>query len=133
MHMLERVGIRRLSASVLAVLLSFASAEIASAQNAATITGSVTNEAGQPLFGAGVGIEALAIQVGTGEDGRYTITVPGVSQGGIFYANDTICTVEDEIHNVKGLYYVSAVRMNRDMQGGTSTTLTIKEKGLLAA
>lgn len=75
--MLERVGIRRLSASVLAVLLSFASAEIASAQNAATITGSVTNEAGQPLFGAGVGIEALAIQVGTGEDGRYTITVPG--------------------------------------------------------
>jgi TonB-linked SusC/RagA family outer membrane protein len=77
MHMLERVGIRRLSASILAVLLSFASAEIASAQGAATITGTVTNEAGQPLFGAGVGIEALAIQVGTGEDGRYTINIPG--------------------------------------------------------
>jgi TonB-linked SusC/RagA family outer membrane protein len=77
MHMLERVGMRRLGASILALLLSFASAEVASAQSAATLSGTVTNEAGQPLFGAGVGIEALAIQVGTGEDGRYTITVPG--------------------------------------------------------
>ncbi|MBX3174608.1 MAG: SusC/RagA family TonB-linked outer membrane protein [Gemmatimonadaceae bacterium] len=59
------------------MLLSFASADVVSAQGAATITGTVTNEAGQPLFGAGVGIEALAIQVGTGEDGRYTITIPG--------------------------------------------------------
>lgn len=75
--MLERVGMRRLGASILAVLLSFASAQVVSAQGAATITGTVTNEAGQPLFGAGVGIEALAIQVGTGEDGRYTITIPG--------------------------------------------------------
>ena len=75
--MLERVGMRRLGASILAVLLSFGSAEVASAQGAATITGRVTNEAGQPLFGAGVGVEALAIQVGTGEDGRYTITIPG--------------------------------------------------------
>ncbi len=75
--MLERVGTRRFVASTLALLLSFASAEIATAQSAATINGTVTSEAGQPLFGAGVDIEALAIRVGTGEDGRYTITVPG--------------------------------------------------------
>jgi len=75
--MLERVGTRRLGASILALLLSFASAEIATAQSAATISGTVTSEAGQALFGAGVDIEALAIRVGTGEDGRYTITVPG--------------------------------------------------------
>lgn len=80
--MLERVGMRRLGASILAVLLSFGSTEVASAQGAATITGRVTNEAGQPLFGAGVGIEALAIQVGTGEDGRYTITIPGARVSG---------------------------------------------------
>lgn len=75
--MLERVGMRRLGASILALLLSFATAEVVSAQSAATITGRITNETGQPLFGAGVGIEALAIRVGTDEDGRYTITVPG--------------------------------------------------------
>lgn len=75
--MLERVGMRRLGASILAVLISFASPESVAAQGAATITGKVTNEAGQPLFGAGVGIEALAVQVGTGEDGRYTVTIPG--------------------------------------------------------
>ena len=75
--MLERVGTRRLGASILALLLSFASAEIATAQSAATISGTVTSEAGQPLFGAGVDIEALAIRVGTSENGRYAITVPG--------------------------------------------------------
>lgn len=53
------------------------SAEIASAQNAATITGRITAEGGQPLFGANISIEALAISVGTNEEGRYTIAVPG--------------------------------------------------------
>lgn len=75
--MLGRNGIRRLTASILGLLLSVGSAEIAQAQNAATVTGRITGEAGQPLFGANVSIEALAISVGTNEEGRYTIAIPG--------------------------------------------------------
>jgi TonB-linked SusC/RagA family outer membrane protein len=77
MLMLGRNGMRRLSASILALLLSLSTAGIAGAQGAATVTGRVTTEAGQPLFGANVTIEALAISVGTTEDGRYTMNIPG--------------------------------------------------------
>lgn len=75
--MLGRNGIRGLSASILALLLSLSQASIAQAQGAATVTGRVQTEAGQSLFGANVTIEALATSVGTGEDGRYTINIPG--------------------------------------------------------
>ena len=75
--MLGRVGMRRLGASISAMLLSLITAGIAQAQGAATITGTVTSEAGQALYGANVTIEVLAISVGTGEDGKYTITIPG--------------------------------------------------------
>ena len=75
--MLGRNGIRGLSASILALLLSLSPAGIAQAQGAATVSGRVQSEAGQPLFGANVTIEALAISVGTAEDGRYTINIPG--------------------------------------------------------
>ncbi len=74
--MLGRNGMRGLNASILALLLSLTTASVASAQGA-TVTGRVTSEAGQPLYGANVTIEALAISVGTAEDGRYTINVPG--------------------------------------------------------
>lgn len=75
--MLGRNGIRGLGASILALLLTFTAATDAQAQGAATVTGRVTTEAGQPLFGANVTIEALAISVGTNEEGRYSISVPG--------------------------------------------------------
>lgn len=75
--MLGRNGMRRLGASILGLLLSVGTADIAAAQTAATVTGRVTAEGGQPLFGANVTIEALAISVGTNEEGRYTIAVPG--------------------------------------------------------
>ena len=75
--MLGRNGIRRLSASILALVVSLASATVASAQAGATITGRVTSEAGQPLYGANITIEALTISVGTNEEGRYTMTIPG--------------------------------------------------------
>jgi TonB-linked SusC/RagA family outer membrane protein len=77
MLMLGRNGIRGLGASILALLLSISSAGAVHAQGAATVTGRVTTEAGQALFGANVTIEALAISVGTNEEGRYTISVPG--------------------------------------------------------
>lgn len=75
--MLGRNGMLRLNASVLGLLLSVTTAATLSAQNAATVTGRITAEGGQPLFGANVAIEALAIRVGTNEEGRYTIVVPG--------------------------------------------------------
>lgn len=75
--MLGRNGMRRLGASILGLLLSVGSAETAQAQNAATVTGRITAEGGQPLFGANISIEALAISVGTNEEGRYTIAIPG--------------------------------------------------------
>ena len=75
--MLGRIGMRRLSASILALLLSLTTAVTASAQAGAVVTGTVKSDAGQPLFGANVTIEALNISVGTGEDGRFTINVPG--------------------------------------------------------
>lgn len=75
--MLGRIGMRRLGASILALLLSLSTAVTANAQAGVTITGTVKSEAGQPLYGANVTIEALTISVGTSEDGRYTITVPG--------------------------------------------------------
>ncbi len=75
--MLGRSGMRRLGASILALLLSFASATAAGAQAGATITGTVKSDAGTPLYGANVTIEALTISVGTAEDGRYTINIPG--------------------------------------------------------
>lgn len=74
--MLGRIGTRRLSASILALLLSLTSVD-AAAQAGATITGTVKSDAGQPLYGANVTIEALTVSVGTSEDGRYTINVPG--------------------------------------------------------
>ncbi len=80
--MLGRNGIRRLSASILALVVSLASATVASAQAGATITGRVTSEAGQPLYGANITIEALTTSVGTNEEGRYTITVPGARARG---------------------------------------------------
>jgi len=76
MLMLGRIGIRGLNASILALLLSLTTASVASAQGA-TITGRVASEAGQPLYGANVTIDALTISVGTTEEGRYTINVPG--------------------------------------------------------
>ncbi|MBP7549783.1 MAG: SusC/RagA family TonB-linked outer membrane protein [Gemmatimonadaceae bacterium] len=75
--MLGRIGMRRLSASILALLLSLTTAMTASAQAGAVVTGTVKSDAGQPLFGANVTIEALNISVGSGEDGRFTINVPG--------------------------------------------------------
>ena len=60
--------------AVLALLFSVS----ASAQaQTATITGKVLSDAGQPLYGANVVIEALQVSVGTTAEGVYSITIPG--------------------------------------------------------
>jgi TonB-linked SusC/RagA family outer membrane protein len=46
------------------------------AQQAVTITGRVTNDAGAPLALASVYVEALGLGTQTGNDGRYQLTIP---------------------------------------------------------
>jgi TonB-linked SusC/RagA family outer membrane protein len=61
-----------------ALLFPFAAvlAPVAADAQGATLSGRVTSETGEPLLGANVTIDALAISVGTNAEGRYTITLP---------------------------------------------------------
>ncbi|MEO7964176.1 MAG: SusC/RagA family TonB-linked outer membrane protein [Gemmatimonadaceae bacterium] len=63
---------QRLFAAALASFLPV----IASAQQAATITGRVTGENQNPIANASVFIGALGLGVQTGSDGRYSLTIP---------------------------------------------------------
>ena len=49
---------------------------LASAQQATTVSGRVTNEAAAPVPGASVSIPTLGVGTYTGNDGRYTFSVP---------------------------------------------------------
>lgn len=63
-------------------LLMFAGVvSTAHAQTPTTVKGRVVSEAGTPLTGVSVSIEALKAGAQTGEDGRYTFTVPGTQRG----------------------------------------------------
>lgn len=65
---------RWMTTAVLALLFSVSASAIA--QNA-TITGKILSDAGQPLYGANVVIDALQVSVGTTGEGVYSITIPG--------------------------------------------------------
>lgn len=74
----SRVGVR-------ALLTAFALTAVASADawaQAATITGRVTNEAGTPINGANVIIEALNAGTTSGANGNYTLTIPAAQATG---------------------------------------------------
>lgn len=60
-------------------------------------------------------------------------TAIGHSLGGVLFAPDTMCGVNDSVHNVHGPFYVSARRFMRSNAGGTTTQLTLRKPGLLAA
>jgi prophage tail gpP-like protein len=60
-------------------------------------------------------------------------TVAGHSQNGIFWVPDAMVDVTDEVHGLRGKYYISAVRYNRTNDGGTTTTITVREPGQLSA
>lgn len=64
-----------------AVLLAALWSREAHAQ-AATITGRVTNEADAPIVGANVIIQQLNLGTTTGQDGRYTLTIPAERAAG---------------------------------------------------
>ena len=65
---------RWITTAVLALLISVSASALA--QNA-TVTGKVLSDAGQPLLGANVVIDALNISVGTNASGVYNIVIPG--------------------------------------------------------
>jgi len=111
-----RNGMRRLAASILALILSVGSASVAVAQGSATITGRVTTDAGQPLYGANVTIEALAISVGTNEEGRYTITIPGARARG-----------QQAVLRARAIGYVPAVKTITVSAGSQSHDFQLKQ------
>ncbi|MBX9928950.1 MAG: SusC/RagA family TonB-linked outer membrane protein [Gemmatimonadaceae bacterium] len=75
---MSRLAVRSLKALVAAVsTLAFAASVTTAQAQGLTITGRVVSDAGLPLFGANVTIDALQISVGTNQAGQYTITVPG--------------------------------------------------------
>ena len=66
--------VRRVAALVAVALLAPA---VGHAQDAASVTGRVTSEAGAPLAGASVSIDGMQLGAQTNESGRYAIVVPG--------------------------------------------------------
>ncbi len=74
-----------------------------------------------------------ALQRGEFDAFKMDVTVFGHSQGGNFYAPDTMVSVNDTVHGVVGNYYCSACRYSRDKSSGTRTVLTLRKAGLLAA
>lgn len=72
-------------------------------------------------------------QRGEFDSWKYEVEVYGHTQNGAFYIPNTMCTINDTVHGVKGNFYVQAVKYERTIQGGTKTMLTIRKPGLLAA
>lgn len=72
---------RALLAGVVGLAALFAVSATAQAQTPTIIKGRVMSDAGQPLPGTSVFIDALKAGAQTGEDGRYTITVAGRNRG----------------------------------------------------
>ena len=70
-----------LSVAAAAVLVAAAAVPLC-AQDPATVTGTVTNEAGAPIPAVQVYIQPLNIGAVTRDDGRYTLVVPGARATG---------------------------------------------------
>ena len=59
-----------------------ASTHVARAQEPTRVQGLVTNDSRQPLAGVSVGISSLGVGAFTGDDGRYTFTIPAGKASG---------------------------------------------------
>src|SRR5688500_1951588 len=68
---------KRAFVRALFILLALLAARTAAAQEAATVTGRVTNAQGQPAAAVLVRIESLNVGASTGADGNYRLVVPG--------------------------------------------------------
>src|SRR5687767_2733601 len=73
--------VRALLATAAASALIAGASATAMAQNPTVISGRIVNEAGTPIAGAQVGIEGQPIGTQSGDQGRYTLTVPGNLRG----------------------------------------------------
>jgi len=83
-HMEEFLMNNRLARAWFAGVVGLAlvgAASVAQAQTATTIKGRVVSEAGAPLPGTSVFIDAIKAGAQTNEDGQYTITVAGRNRG----------------------------------------------------
>src|SRR5690606_29051853 len=82
---MEMMSMARSRVGARALLTAFALVAVASADawaQAATITGRVTNEAGAPINGANVILEALNAGTTSGANGSYTLTIPAAQATG---------------------------------------------------
>jgi len=70
-----------LIAGAVGLMLLTGSSSTASAQSSTVITGRVVSEAGSPVVGATISVEATQFSATTGADGRYTLVVPGTKRG----------------------------------------------------
>ena len=68
---------------IAAMLLTFPFLQNASAQGKLTITGTVTDDLGEPMIGAGVLVKNTVIGTITDLDGNYSLTVDAAGGGGI--------------------------------------------------
>ncbi|MBX3175107.1 MAG: von Willebrand factor type A domain-containing protein [Gemmatimonadaceae bacterium] len=73
----------------------------ATSANDVVITGRVVDVRGRALFGAGVGIEAIALQVGVNESGVYTMTVPARHRGKTLILRARIFGYAPQVRSVK--------------------------------
>jgi len=71
-------------------------------------------------------------QRGLFDSWTYSARVYGVSQGGLYFAPDSMIEVDDRINGVRGNYYLTAVRMACNFSSGVTSQLTIKKPRLLA-
>lgn len=73
------------------------------------------------------------IQRGEFDSWIYEITVRGHAQNGVFFEPDNIAEVHDTTLGVNGPLYISSVRYARSRDAGTTTTLQLRQPGLLGA
>src|SRR5688572_4907900 len=102
-----------------AVFVLAASTHEARAQEPTRVQGLVTNDARQPLAGVSVGIPALGVGAFTGEDGRYTFTVPAGRATG---QPVTLTARRIGYQPVNATINLSAATITKDFILGTSPT-----------
>jgi len=92
---------------------------MASAQQTTTVSGRVTNEASAPVPGASVSIPSLGVGSYTGNDGRYTFTVPAARATG-----QTVSLVARRIgyQPITASVALSGAAVSHDFRLATATT-----------
>lgn len=56
---------------------------------------------------------------------KITYTVEDHDQNGVVYAINTMATVNDEILNIQGVFWIESIIFKQDIQGGTTSQITL--------